>query len=114
MKKKILFIIFPAMLFCRSLSAQGWLDSLDNQSGTKTFTSAAFKTTRLINTQTLETVGKRTLDFRISHRFGTLNSGAYNWWGIDATANIKLSLEYSYDGRLMAGIGRSSFEKMWD
>jgi len=27
---------------------------------------------------------------------------------------LKASLEYSYDGRLMAGVGRSSYEKMYD
>ena len=86
----------------------------ENQPKKKEFTSAAFKTTRLVNFQTLETVGKRSLDFRIAHRFGDINSGAYNAWGIDGPANIKLSLEYSYDGRLMFGLGRSSYEKMVD
>lgn len=86
----------------------------ENQPKKKEFTSATFKTTRLVNFHTLETVGRRSLDFRIAHRFGDINSGAYNAWGIDGPANIKLSLEYSYDGRLMFGIGRSSYEKMID
>lgn len=80
----------------------------------KDFTSATYKTTRLINFHTLETVGPRTLDFRISHRFGAINSGSYNAWGIDGPANIRLSLEYSFDGRFMFGIGRTSSEKMLD
>jgi len=76
--------------------------------------SATFKGTRLINFHTLEVAGKRTLDFRISHRFGEIGSGSYNFYGIDGPANIRLGLEYSYDGRLMAGIGRSSYEKQFD
>lgn len=75
---------------------------------------ATFKTTRLINFHTIETVGKRTLDFRISHRFGTVNTGLENLWGIDGGASIRLGLEYSYDGRLMVGFGRSSYQKMLD
>ena len=91
------------------------LGSLDSgSSGEKDFVIATFKTTRLVNQHTLETVGPRTLDFRISHRFGAVNSGSYNAWGIDGPANVRLGLEYSPDGRFMFGIGRSSFDKMVD
>ena len=75
-------------------------------------TISTFKATRLIDQHTIEVLGKRTLDFRISHRFGPINSKAYNAWGIDGPANIHLGLEYSFDGRLMIGIGRTSYEKM--
>jgi hypothetical protein len=89
-------------------------DSLQSDSASANITTATFKTTRLINFHTLETLGRRTLDFRISHRFGPVNSGSYDAWGIDGPANIRLGLEYSYDGRLMFGIGRSSYEKLID
>ena len=78
------------------------------------YVSATFKTTRIINMHSLETVGKRTLDFRISHRFGDWNSGSYNMYGLDGPASIRLGLEYSYDGRWMIGVGRSSVDKMMD
>jgi len=113
MIKKILLCIgfsLASFIACHAQDALSWLDD----STATEFTTATFKTTRIINTQTLETLGKRTLDFRISHRFGALNSGSYNWWGIDGPANIRLSLEYSYDGRLMGGIGRSSLDKLVD
>jgi hypothetical protein len=75
---------------------------------------ASFKGTRMINQHTIEVGGKRSLDFRIAHRFGPFNSGAYDFWGLDQGASIRLSLEYSYDGRLQAGIGRSNIEKTFD
>ncbi|MBK8554626.1 MAG: hypothetical protein IPL65_02100 [Lewinellaceae bacterium] len=75
---------------------------------------ASFKGTRLINFHTLEVPGRRTLDFRISHRFGAFNSGWYDFFGLDGGASIRLGLEYSYDGRLEVGIGRTSYEKMLD
>lgn len=75
---------------------------------------ATFKGTRLINQHTIEVGGRRTLDFRIAHRFGPFNSGAYNFWGLDGGASIRMSLEYSYDGRLQFGLGRSSTEKTYD
>jgi len=76
--------------------------------------TATFKGTRLINQHTIEVGGKRTLDYRIAHRFGTFNTGSYNFWGLDGGASIRMSLEYSYDGRLQFGLGRSSTEKTYD
>ena len=112
--KKLLPVFF-LMLSSYISNAQDMLGSLDSLSDNeKDYVSATFKTTRLVDQHTLETVGPRTLDFRISHRFGPINSKAYNAWGLDGPANIRLSLEYSFDGRFMFGIGRSSHEKMVD
>ncbi len=76
--------------------------------------AATFKGTRLINQHTIEVGGKRTLDYRIAHRFGPFNSGSYDFWGLDGGASIRMSLEYSYDGRLQFGLGRTSIEKTYD
>jgi hypothetical protein len=78
------------------------------------FTGSAFKGTKLINFPTLETVGKRGLDFRIAHRFGDLSTGAYNAFGLDGGASIRLSLDYGITSWLMVGIGRSSVDKLVD
>jgi len=78
----------------------------------KEFVTATFKSTRNINFHTTEVLPHRSLDFRISHRFGALESKAYNAWGIDGPANLMISLEYSYDGKWMAGVQRSFYEKM--
>lgn len=80
----------------------------------KEFTTATFKTTRLINFHTVEVLSRRSLDFRISHRFGDFNTGAYNAWGIDGGANIRLALEYCHGSRLMFGVGRTSGKKIAD
>ncbi len=74
---------------------------------------ATFKSTRVINLQSVETVAAGNLDFRISHRFGRLNSGAYNFFGLDQ-ATIRLGLEYGFNDRVTVGVGRSSFEKYFD
>ena len=80
----------------------------------KEYASATFKTTRLINFHTVEVLSRRSLDFRISHRFGDFNSGAYNAWGVDGGANIRLALEYCHGSRLMFGLGRTSGKKIAD
>lgn len=117
MKLKFTYLLIFFFAIARGTMAQDMLSELDSATGstkTKDFAIATFKTTRLVNMHTLESVGPRTLDFRISHRFGAINSKSYNAWGIDGPANIRLSLEYSFDGRFMFGIGRSSYEKMDD
>ncbi len=77
-------------------------------------TMGTFKSTRLINMHTVENCGKKTLDVRISHRFGPVNTGGYNLYGLDGGASIRIGLEYSFDNRLQIGIGRSSVLKMND
>jgi hypothetical protein len=75
--------------------------------------AATFKGTHIINSQSVETPGKGTLAFLIQHRFGTLNSGAYNFFGLDQ-AVLRLSFEYGLSNRLAVGVGRSSQEKTFD
>lgn len=74
---------------------------------------ATFKGTRIINSQSVETPGQGTLIFLIQHRFGTLNSGAYNFFGLDQ-AVLRLGFEYGLSRRLALGVGRSSQEKTFD
>jgi opacity protein-like surface antigen len=47
------------------------------------------------------------------HRFGKINDGAYNFFGLD-NAVIRLGLDYGISDRLGIGIGRSSFDKTFD
>ena len=77
------------------------------------YTTATFKSTRILNGHSIERMAPGQLDVRISHRFGTLNSGAYNFFGLDQS-NIHLSLEYGITKWLMIGVGRGSYEKTFD
>ena len=118
---KNLFTKIATLVFLFSLSsklkAQDDLSSLLNETAEKPkkeFTTATFKGTRLINLHTVEVAGKRSLDFRVSHRFGAINDGANNAFGLDGGASIRLGLEYSYDGRLQFGVGRTNIDKTGD
>ena len=77
------------------------------------FVTATFKSTRIVNGQSIENVGKGVLDFRILHRFGQLSDGGYNLFGLDQ-ASMRLGLDYGITKKLMIGIGRSTFEKQYD
>lgn len=74
---------------------------------------ATFSGTRLVNGHSVETRHKNVLEVIITHRFGTLNSGAYEAFGLDNSV-VRIGLEYGITGRLMVGIGRSSSDKTFD
>ncbi|MBL7962307.1 MAG: hypothetical protein JNM31_00555 [Flavobacteriales bacterium] len=77
------------------------------------YTTASFKTTRVINAHSLENTAHGVLDFRIGHRFGYVNTGINELFGLDQ-ATIRLGFDYGVTDRLMIGFGRSSYQKTLD
>ncbi len=77
------------------------------------FTTATFKTTRIINGHSIENVAQGVLDLRISHRFGYINGGIYELFGLDQ-ATMRLGLDYGLSKRWMIGVGRSTYQKQFD
>jgi hypothetical protein len=89
-------------------------DLLEEAAGSSTeYVYATFKSTHIISGQSVERMPEGQLDFRISHRFGTLNSGAYELWGLDQ-ANIHFGFDYGITDWLQVGIGRGTYEKTYD
>lgn len=88
------------------------LEQEDEKNKTE-YAKASFKTTRVINAQSLENVAGGVMDMKISHRFGFLSGGAYELFGLDQ-AYIRIGLDYGITDRLMVGWGRSNFEKTYD
>ncbi len=114
MKKIIAFSLILSALFFRVNAQDDLLSMIGDTEAEHGPVYATFKGTRLINFHTIEVPGERTLDFRIAHRFGTFNTGGYNFWGLDGGASIRMSFEYSYDARLAFGIGRTNLDKTFD
>lgn len=89
-------------------------DSLQAQSKTETsIVNATFKATRMVHGHSVETTKKGILDFRIHHRFGFVNTGLYELFGLD-NASMRMSFDYGLTNRLAIGIGRSTFLKQMD
>lgn len=104
------YLLVPPSAWCQS----DLLNMIEQNAEKKPqYTTATFKSTRVINLQSVETVAGGALDFRISHRFGKLNSGAYNFFGLDQ-ATMRLGFEYGLSDRVTVGLGRSTFEKYFD
>jgi hypothetical protein len=110
-----LFLALLLSLIPLSIFAQDDLMNLLNENAPAeiNYTTATFKSTRIMNGHSIEKMAPGQLDVRIHHRFGTLNSGAYNLWGLDQ-ANVHFSLEYGILKWLMIGAGRGTYEKTFD
>jgi len=78
---------------------------------------AIFKSSRLILSQTTETVKKHNLNFLIIHRFGDLagkNGGGQFFYGFDDIADVYLGFEYGVSDNLNVDIGRSTIGGLAD
>jgi len=89
------------------------LDLVKDTTAQTDYINNAFKSTRVINGQSIEMLGAGSLDFRILHRFGFINSGPGQFFGLDQ-ASIRLSFDYAPTNDLLVGLGRSSFDKEID
>ena len=66
-----------------------------------------FKDTRVINTHSVETVGKRKLDIRIGHRFGDLKGGWSTFYGLENAADIMIGAAYGITNDVSIGLHRT-------
>ena len=84
-----------------------------NLTGPAQYTTGTFKAGHIVNMQTVEGPAQGALVFLIQHRFGALNSGSYNFFGLD-NATLRLGFDYGLTDRLTIGVGRSSYLKTYD
>ncbi|PQJ81390.1 DUF5777 family beta-barrel protein [Polaribacter glomeratus] len=113
--KKLLLIIFFFSIHV-NLCSQDLLAILDSETTVnekEDIVTSTFKGTRIINGHSVENRKAKELEFIISHRFGRVNLGFDELFGLDQS-NIRFAFEYGLSDDLTAGIGRSSFEKTYD
>jgi hypothetical protein len=111
MRSSFVIVLF-LLAHARGIS-QDLLSLLDEEQPAKEYVTNAFKSTRIINTHSTEFLGAGVLDVRILHRFGLVNGGIRNLYGLDQ-ANMRLGFDYGILKRLMIGIGRSNVNKELD
>jgi hypothetical protein len=112
--KRVFFAVTVLFSSMNAIAQDDLLAGLEaEQSNEKSLVEATFKGTRLINGHTIETRKKGVMDFIIAHRFGTIDGGTYDLFGLD-DASMRIGLEYAATDKLYFGFGRSSFEKTYD
>ncbi len=106
-------ILFGFVLLSFSVKAQDDLLNMLGEDDEPMYISYLFKGTKVVNGQSVELPAKGVLQFTIQHRFGTLNSGFYNLYGLD-NSQVRLGFDYGIKDYLAVGIGRSSTTKTVD
>lgn len=107
-------LILLALFGSRCLvKAQDSTDLLSGLSPSKQLVTAAFKSPRVIMSHSIEMLKPGILDFRILHRFGNVNQGAGEFFGLDQ-ATIRLGLDYGLSNNFTIGIGRGNYRKEID
>jgi hypothetical protein len=110
---KLIVVLLAGLFISVPAHAQDDLMDMLGDEETIDYATATFKATRIINLQSVEAPAPGVLQFVIQHRFGRINQGAYELFGLD-NATIRLGLDYGINDWLSFGIGRSSFEKTYD
>ena len=111
-KQLIIILVFSFSIV--TFSQKDLEDLLEDElTNTTSEVTATFKGTRLLNGHTVETRKKGVFEYLISHRFGRINSGIDELFGLDQ-ANIRFGFEYSLTDDFTVAFGRSSFEKTYD
>ncbi len=72
-----------------------------------------FQGTRFINLHSANVASKNELQMFIQHRFGNINGGFYEFFGLDE-ASMRLGFEYGLTNNFTVGIGRSTYMKTFD
>jgi hypothetical protein len=106
----LLFLVSIGILYSQDL------DQLLNEISTDktpTYVLGTFKGTTIINGQSVEVPGKSDLQFIVNHRFGALNQGLYDFFGIDQ-ATTRIGFEYGIKNIASVSIGRNGLDKTYD
>lgn len=103
-------LIFNSHLFAQE---QDLLSLVDKEKPKKERIKYAFKSPRVINGHSMEFLNPGTMDFRILHRFGQLDQGYKNFFGLDQ-ASMRMGFDFGILQNLMVGVGRSTYKKEVD
>jgi hypothetical protein len=107
----LLFIFLSSKTFAQE---EDMMKLLGKDSVKKEYVDAAFKSSRVIMSHSMEMLKEGVLDFRILHRFGNISGGLYEFFGLDGPATVRLGLDYGLTNNFSFGIGRSAYKKELD
>ena len=113
--KKLLFLLLILVPFIRIYAQDTNISEpiqIQEQEET-TLVKNTFKSAMLVNAHTIKNPRKNQLLFIMSHRFGYVNSGFSDLFGLD-NATTRFGFEYGLTGKLSLGIGRSNYKRNYD
>jgi Membrane bound beta barrel domain (DUF5777) len=112
-KNIITSLLTVAVLTTATAQDEDLLKLVGDDKPQKEFVDYAFKSSRVIMSHSMEMIRPGVLDFRILHRFGNMNDGLYELFGLD-NATMRMSFDFGITKNLMFGFGRSTNQKELD
>jgi len=112
-KISLLTILFYVVSSAVSAQDNDLLQLVNDNKPKKEYIDYSFKSTRVIMSQSMELLKPGTMDFRILHRFGNINGGGYELFGLDH-ATMRMGFDFGISRNFMLGIGRSTNKKEFD
>ena len=106
----VLFLVYSTRVVAQEDLLKEVEQSLPQQTE---YALQTFKGTRLINGHSMETKAIGDFEFIFAHRFGPLNTGIHELFGMDE-AYVRLGLDYGITNNMSASIGRNSVDKTLD
>ena len=112
-KNRLLLVAILISLLINANAQDDLLKLLGEDKPKKEYVEYAFKSSRVIMSHSLEIIKPGVMDLRILHRFGNINGGAYEFFGLD-NATMRMGFDFGLTKNLMIGIGRSTNKKEFD
>lgn len=114
-------LLIGVTLICCILLISGSLQAQTDSSVAPVATKAkikpvknTFASTWIIDNQSVMVPVKGAYEMEIQHRFGTIDKGYEDFWGLFAPSNIRLGVQYSPIKNLSVGGGVIKLDKIWD
>jgi hypothetical protein len=112
-KKRLLIAPLSIWLTFAAFAQKSLLDEVGTDEETTEYAKSSFKTNRVINLHSLENTAEGVLDFKISHRFGVVDEGIYDLFGMDQ-ATQRIGADWGITDNLCIGVNRNSVRKAFD
>ncbi len=99
--------ILNIIIICQLFFIANYAIAQDEEESSPRPERKAFESAVLLENQTDVVNTKKTLEWNIQHRFGTVTKGSADLYGLFAASNIRLGFSYSVAERLGLGFGLS-------
>jgi len=106
--KTVILFAFPLLM-----NAQDDLLSEIDTTATDVTVESAFKSLKIVNLESTKLAAKGDFYFIVAHRFGFIDKGFDDFFGLD-NANTQLKFLYGVNDWLTLHIGRSGFQETYD
>jgi hypothetical protein len=108
-----IFTVILLLINSLAVCSQSTENIKDDKPAKTIFTEETFKSSRVILGQSVEIPPNGALVLLVSHHFGAISTGFYQFFGLDQ-ASTRLGLEYGINDFMAVGLGRSTYGKTFD